>query len=65
MKIGVSSYSFQRLMKEQGYTYIDVCNKAKELGFDGIDAPLSKVVSARRANLLEVNKTALKLGYDY
>ena len=35
------------------------------LGFDGIDAPLSKVVSARRANLLEVNKTALKLGYDY
>ena len=37
MKIGVSSYSFQRLMKEQGYTYIDVCNKAKELGFDGIE----------------------------
>ena len=35
------------------------------LGFDGIDAPLSKVFSARRANLLEVNKTALKLGYDY
>ena len=35
------------------------------LAFDGIDAPLSKVVSARRANLLEVNKTALKLGYDY
>ena len=35
------------------------------IGFDGIDAPLSKVVSARRANLLEVNKTALKLGYDY
>ena len=36
-----------------------------QLGFDNIDAPLSKVVSARRANLLEVNKTALKLGYDY
>ena len=35
------------------------------LGFDGIDAPLSKVVSARKAHLLEVNKTALKLGYDY
>ena len=35
------------------------------LGFDGIDAPLSKVVSARHQNLLEVNKTALKLGYDY
>ena len=35
------------------------------LGFDGIDAPLSKVVSARHKDLLEVNKTALKLGYDY
>ena len=38
---------------------------SKELGFDGIDAPLAKVVSARHQNLLEVNKTALKLGYDY
>ena len=35
------------------------------LGFDGIEAPLSKVVSARHQDLLEVNKTALKLGYDY
>ena len=35
------------------------------LGFDNIDAPLSKVVSARHQDLLEVNKTALKLGYDY
>ena len=35
------------------------------LGFDNIDAPLNKVVSARKQNLLEVNKTALKLGYDY
>ena len=29
------------------------------LGFDNIDAPLKKVVSARKQNLLEVNKTAL------
>lgn len=36
-----------------------------ELGFDTIDASLAKVVSARRQNLLEVNKNALKLGYDY
>ncbi len=35
------------------------------LGYDNIDAPLSKVVSARKQNLLEVNKTALQLGYDY
>ena len=39
--------------------------EVEALGFDGIDAPLAKVVSARRQNLLEVNKTALKLGYDY
>ena len=42
-----------------------VLKEVPMLGFDGIDAPLSKVVSARRANLLDVNKTALKLGYDY
>ena len=36
-----------------------------QLGFENIDAPLSKVVSARHQDLLEVNKTALKLGYDY
>ena len=35
------------------------------LGFDNIEAPLSKVVSARHQDLLEVNKNALKLGYDY
>ncbi len=39
--------------------------EVEELSFDGIDAPLGKVVSARHQDLLEVNKTALKLGYDY
>ena len=42
-----------------------VLKEVPMLGFDGIDAPLSKVVSARHQDLLEVNKTALKLGYDY
>ena len=37
MKIGVSSYSFSRLMKEKGMTYIEVCDKARELGFEGIE----------------------------
>ncbi len=35
------------------------------LGFENIDKPLSKIVSARHQELLEVNKTALKMGYDY
>ena len=39
--------------------------EVEELSFDNIDAPLGKVVSARHQDLLEVNKTALKLGYDY
>ena len=42
-----------------------VLKEVEALGFDGIDAPLSKVVSARHQDLLEVNKSALKLGYDY
>lgn len=37
MKIGVSSYSFIKYIKAGGVSYIDVCNKAKEMGFDGIE----------------------------
>ncbi len=42
-----------------------VLKEVPVLGFENIDAPLSKVVSARHQDLLEVNKSALKLGYDY
>ena len=37
MKIGVSSYSFRKYMAATGASYIDICDKAKELGFDGIE----------------------------
>ena len=37
MKIGVSSYSFSKYMKDTGCTYIDVCNLAKEIGYGGIE----------------------------
>lgn len=36
MKFGVSSYSFSRLLKN-GKTYFDVCDLAKEMGYDGIE----------------------------
>jgi putative intracellular protease/amidase len=36
MKIGVSSYSFSKYMRETKANYIDICNIAKETGFDGI-----------------------------
>ncbi len=61
-----------QLANEQGISTLanmiitgKLLKEVEALGFDGIDAPLAKVVSARRQNLLEVNKTALKLGYDY
>lgn len=37
MKISVSSYSFDKYIKETNCDYIAVCDKAKELGFEGIE----------------------------
>ena len=37
MKIGVSSYSFSRYMEQTGASYCDICDLAKEIGFDGIE----------------------------
>ena len=37
MKLGVSSYSFLKYMKEKGCSYLDICDIAKEIGFDGIE----------------------------
>ncbi|MBE6650383.1 MAG: sugar phosphate isomerase/epimerase [Ruminococcaceae bacterium] len=37
MKIGVSSYSFGKYIRETGCDYFKVCDIAKEIGFDGIE----------------------------
>ena len=37
MKIGVSSYSFSRLVKSGAMQQIEVIRKAKEIGFDVIE----------------------------
>ncbi len=37
MKIGVSSYSFDKYMKATGANYIDICDIAKKIGYDGIE----------------------------
>lgn len=37
MKIGVSSYSFGKYIMQTKCDYIHVCDKAKELGFEGIE----------------------------
>ena len=37
MKLGVSSYSFAYCISTEKWSYRDVCLKAKEMGFDGIE----------------------------
>ena len=37
MKFGVSSYSFSKYIRSTGCDYIAVCDKAKEMGYDGIE----------------------------
>lgn len=37
MKISVSSYSFKKYIMAGGVSYIDICDKAKEMGFYGIE----------------------------
>lgn len=37
MKIGVSAYSFKKYMDQTRCNYIDICNIAKEIGYDGIE----------------------------
>ena len=36
-----------------------------EIGFDGTEAAINKVVPPKKANLIEVNLKALKTGYDF
>lgn len=54
MKIGVSSYSFSKWRKQTGADLTVLCEKAKELGFDGVeftaiegDDPLAKARELR------------------
>ena len=37
MKIGVSSYSFAKYIRQTGATYEDICDIAKKIGYDGIE----------------------------
>ena len=37
MKLGVSSYSFSKYIAQTGASYLDVCNEAKRIGYDGIE----------------------------
>ena len=39
--------------------------KSGIMPFENIEKALNKVVSAKKANLLELNKKAIQIGYDY
>ena len=42
MKIGVSSYSFSKYIRNEKASYIDICNHAKEMGFC-LDVPTGRL----------------------
>lgn len=37
MKLGVSSYSFSKYITQYGASYLDICNEAKRIGYEGIE----------------------------
>jgi len=37
MKLGVSSYSFSKYIAQTGASYLDICDEAKRIGYDGIE----------------------------
>ena len=52
MKIGVSAYSFKKYMDHTRCNYIDICNLAKEIGYDGIEfIDLNPEISGRRISM--------------
>jgi sugar phosphate isomerase/epimerase len=56
MRIGVSSYCFQRLLKDGGFSLFDAIKEAKKAGFDAIEftefaAPAGKTQAAFAAEL--------------
>ena len=67
MKIGVSSYSFSKYMKATGANYIDICNLAKEIGYDGIEfIDLSPEVSGKDVmeTAREIREHCAKIGLE-
>ena len=66
MRIGVSSYSFRKYMQQTGANYFEICDKAKELGFDaiefiGLSLDVQKAESVE-ALALEIKNYCAKIG---
>ncbi len=69
MKIGVSSYSFRKYIIEKKCDYLEICNKAKEIGFDGIefvdlDNKEFGITNDPMKTAVEINDYCRKIGLD-
>ena len=78
MKIGVSSYSFSKYMRQTGADYFAVCDLAKKMGYDAIEfidlsldvqpaASLTELAQAIRRHCEEINLpiAAYTVGADF
>ena len=67
MKIGVSSYSFNHYMKATGANYIDICDLAKKIGYDGIEfIDLNPEISGKdvMATAKEIREHCAEIGLE-
>ena len=69
MKIGVSSYSFKKYIIQNKCDYIEVCNQAKELGFEGIefielDSKAFGITEDAKKTAKEINLHCKKIGLE-
>ncbi len=69
MKIGVSSYSFRKYIIDNKCDYLEICDKAKEMGFDGIefidlDYKEFAITSEPRKTAMEIREHCEKIGLE-
>lgn len=69
MKIGVSSYSFKKYIAATKCDYLEVCDRAKEMGFDGIefidlDNAAFGITNAPLKTATEIREYCKKIGLE-
>lgn len=57
MKIGVSSYSFAKHIEATGASYLDICDEARRIGYEGIEFIDLSLEVQKASNLEELAKT--------
>ena len=61
-----------KMAKDEGFATLanmilmgKLMKACEEIGFDGVETAVSKVVPPKKANLIDVNIKAIRAGYDY